>query len=121
MYAMKSILREDRDDISICIQHALVERKILSSVSHPYICELKCAFQDPSKVKTNFFFFFLFVKAKPQVYFMLQYLPGGDLMKMIEHSDGKGLSANAVMIYSAEIALALDYLHERHIIYRDLS
>jgi len=25
------------------------------------------------------------------------------------------------MIYSAEIALAINYLHERHIIYRDLS
>ncbi len=104
MYAIKSILREDREDIRVCIQHALVERKILSSVSHPYICEFKCAFQDPLKV-----------------YFVLQFLPGGDLMKLIEKTEGKGLNKDVVMIYSAEIALAINYLHEHHILYRDLK
>lgn len=119
MFAIKAILREDREDLSVCIQHALVERKILSSIVHPYVCGFKCAYQDPLKV-----------------YFVLQYLPGGDLMKLIEKSGGKvltkqimafslkkkkGLSKEAVMIYSAEIALAINYLHERHILYRDLS
>jgi serine/threonine protein kinase len=55
------------------------------------------------------------------VYFVLQYLSGGDLMQMIRETQGKGLSRERVVVYSAEIVLAIEYLHSRHVIYRDLK
>ncbi len=55
------------------------------------------------------------------MYFVLQYLSGGDLMQMIQQTQGKGLSKERVVMYSAEIALAVEYLHSRHVIFRDLK
>ncbi len=39
--AIKAISRVNVEDLATCIQHALVERRILSSLQHPYICGFK--------------------------------------------------------------------------------
>ncbi len=63
IYAVKMIRKQDLNSNAVDIHHTLVERLILSSVEHPFICNLKFAFQDNEKV-----------------YFVLQYIEGGELM-----------------------------------------
>ena len=66
-------------------------------------CALQFAFQDSEKV-----------------YFVLQYIEGGELMYHV-HSQGRPLELARVVFYAAELVLALEYLHSRNVIYRDLS
>ena len=51
----------------------------------------------------------------------MEYLSGGDLMFHIENTHNGKLQPDLVKLYAAEIALALMYLHENKIIYRDLK
>ncbi len=53
-YAIKAISRDQSDDMATCIQHALVERRILSSLSHPYVCGFKVSKNE--RAGENFFF-----------------------------------------------------------------
>jgi hypothetical protein len=53
------------------------------------------------------------------VYFVLQYIEGGELMYHV-HSQGRPLELARVVFYAAELVLALEYLHSRNVIYRDL-
>jgi hypothetical protein len=46
--AIKIISRVEVDDLATCIQHALVERRILSSLQHPYICGFRVCSVFPS-------------------------------------------------------------------------
>jgi serine/threonine protein kinase len=103
VYAIKMIRKQDLNSNAVDIHHTLVERLILSSVEHPFICNLKFAFQDSEKV-----------------YFVLQYIEGGELMYHV-HSGGRPLELARVVFYAAELVLALDYLHSRNVIYRDLK
>ncbi|EAY12049.1 AGC family protein kinase [Trichomonas vaginalis G3] len=81
---------------------ALAERNILLRASHPFIVQLKFAFQTPSKF-----------------YFGLEYASGGELFARVQKSGG--LSEKEVRFYLSEIVLALSYLHSLGIIYRDLK
>lgn len=103
VYAIKMIRKQDLNSNAVDIHHTLVERLILSSVEHPFICNLKFAFQDSEKV-----------------YFVLQYIEGGELMYHV-HAQGRPLEMARVVFYAAELVLALDYLHSRNVIYRDLK
>jgi serum/glucocorticoid-regulated kinase 2 len=102
VYAVKMIRKQDLNSNAVDIHHTLVERLILSSVEHPFICNLKFAFQDSEKV-----------------YFVLQYIEGGELMYHV-HANGRPLDHPRVVFYAAELVLALEYLHSRNVIYRDL-
>jgi serine/threonine protein kinase len=83
--------------------HTVVsERNILSTVTHPFIVSLRFAFQTPSKF-----------------YLGLEYAPGGELFHHIQKNGS--LPIEDVRLYMAEICLALDYLHNHGIIYRDLK
>lgn len=84
------------------IKYALTERNVLSYTHHPFIVKLDYAFQTKNKL-----------------YLLLEYCAGGDLGKMIQRK-GK-LEENIVRIYLAEIVLAIQYLHKREIIFRDLK
>ena len=50
IYAIKTIRKQDLNSNAVDVHHTLVERLILSSVEHPFICNLKFAFQDVDKV-----------------------------------------------------------------------
>eukprot|EP00962_Isochrysis_galbana_P008438 scaffold2325_cov105-Isochrysis_galbana.AAC.7 len=69
---------------------------------HPYIVSLQHSFQDDQ-----------------HLYLVMDFIGGGDLFSLIEK---KGRLPEAwARIYSAEIALALNHLHEAGVIYRDLK
>ncbi|CAG9561775.1 unnamed protein product [Danaus chrysippus] len=58
-------------------------------------------------------------QTKKRLYIVSEYIPGGELLALIEKY-GK-LPENLVKIFLAEIAIALDFLHNAGIIYRDLK
>jgi hypothetical protein len=84
------------------IKYALTERNVLSGSHHPFIVQLNYAFQ-----------------SKNHLYMILEYCPGGDLGKLLIRK-GK-LSEEVSRIYIAEILLAIQYLHKKEIIFRDLK
>ena len=84
------------------VQHLKNEKDILENVQHPGIIQLFSTFQDPS-----------------HVFMILAYISGGEMFKYLR-DEGK-FSVERTKIYSAEIFLALDYLHRKDIIYRDLK
>ena len=68
------------------------ERSILASGSSPWLVSLQYAFQDSR-----------------YLYLVMQYMPGGDLLSVIEKREE--LSNEEVRFYLAELALALHALH----------
>ncbi|CAM9157393.1 unnamed protein product [Heterosigma akashiwo] len=53
-----------------------------------------------------------------KLYFIMEFCPGGDLFTALMQYP---LTAEGVVFYSAEILLALQFLHSKYIIYRDLK
>jgi serine/threonine protein kinase len=80
----------------------LAEREILERISHPFIVQLKYAFHNVVKF-----------------YLATEYLPGGDLLGLLQREGRVPLSD--AKLYIAEIGLALSYLHKKGIVYRDLK
>ncbi|KAK8392931.1 hypothetical protein O3P69_013154 [Scylla paramamosain] len=100
-YAIK-ILRKDviieRDEVV----HTLTENRVLQVVDHPFLTYLKYSFQ------TN-----------DRLCFVMEYVNGGELFFHLNQE--RFFPEERARFYGAEICLALGYLHERKIIYRDLK
>ncbi|OHS95828.1 AGC family protein kinase [Tritrichomonas foetus] len=84
------------------VQTILIERSILEQVNFPFIVSMKFAFQTDKKF-----------------YLGIEYVPGGELFNHLQKLNK--LPLPEVKLYIAEIALALNYLHSKGIIYRDLK
>lgn len=102
LFAMKvlrkaSIIKNQKDT-----DHTKAERNILESVKHPFIVDLKYAFQTHHKL-----------------YLILEYMCGGELF---QHLNNEGIFLeDTARFYLCEIILALQHLHLQGIIYRDLK
>ncbi|GMF29503.1 unnamed protein product [Phytophthora lilii] len=100
VFALKIIKKNNMDQADV--QNAMEERQILQRIHHPYICGLVFAFQ------TN-----------ERLYLGMKYYAAGDLFY---HLNMKGrLSVKDAKLYGAELVLAISYLHELNILYRDLK
>ena len=78
------------------------ENASLQQIRHPFVVTLHYAFQDESRV-----------------YFVLEHVAGGDLFGVLrEH---QRFPEAWCRLYIAEMALALQWVHEHHIVYRDLK
>jgi protein kinase A len=84
------------------VEHINSERTILERIRHPFVVELYATYQDSLNV-----------------YMLLSYIPGGELFSHLRRA-GR-FSADVTRFYLASIVLAIDYLHAKNIIYRDLK
>lgn len=84
------------------LRYTMTERNILSFVRHPFIVSLYYAFQTPR-----------------QLVLILQFCSGGNLQRLISRESG--LNEPVARLFTAEILLALEHLHERRIVFRDLK
>ncbi|KRZ49740.1 cAMP-dependent protein kinase catalytic subunit, partial [Trichinella nativa] len=82
--------------------HVLSERKVLEKLNTPFAVKLHWAYHDAKCL-----------------YMLLDYVPGGELLSHIRFR--KQFSNDVARFYAAEIVVALEYLHERGIVYRDLK
>jgi serine/threonine protein kinase len=80
----------------------LAERNILMLIMNPFVVQLKCAFQTPSKF-----------------YLGLEYAAGGSLAAHL--AQVRTIPDLDARLYVAEIAIALAHLHGVGVIYRDLT
>ncbi len=83
-------------------QNLELERSILVKIDHPFIVKL---------VKT--------MKDKNYIYFLMDYIKGKELFDVIR--DIGLLNKYQTQFYGASIMLAVQYLHERKFIYRDIK
>jgi len=100
-FAMK-VLQKDKLMGQNLVKYARTERNVLSYTKHPFIVGLNYAFQTKSKL-----------------FLILDYCPGGDLGRVLAKE--KRFSEDRSKIYLAEVLLALQDLHRRDIIFRDLK
>jgi serine/threonine kinase 32 len=75
------------------------ERIVLQKLSHPFIVNLRFAFQDDDNL-----------------YMVIDLAEGGDFRWHLDRL--KGVKDENLRIYAAEITCALDYLHKNMIIHR---
>lgn len=84
------------------VDHVHNERSLLSRLSHPFIIKLFSAMQD-----------------ERHLYMLLEFAPGGELFHFLRRA-GR-LSLDAARFYIAELVLAIEYLHQHDVVYRDLK
>lgn len=106
-YAMKVLLKQRVFSRFILqgqnlLKYAMTERTVLSYINHPFIVGLHFAFQTSEKLCL-----------------ILDYCSGGDLSKHLKIE--RKFSEAKAKLYLSEIVLAIEELHKRDIIYRDLK
>lgn len=101
-YAIK-IVKKKMFKNAIRLKDALNEKNIMIKTDHPFVVKLHYAFQDTRNI-----------------YFAMDYLKSGTLGKYLR-MHGR-FDEETTLFYSAQIILALKYLHEdMKIVYRDLK
>ncbi|XP_048580681.1 protein kinase C iota type isoform X3 [Nematostella vectensis] len=102
IYAMKVVKKElvnDDEDID----WVQTEKHVFEQASnHPFLVGLHSCFQTSSRL-----------------FFVIEYVSGGDLMYHMQRQ--RRLPEDHARFYSAEICCALNFLHEKGVIYRDLK
>eukprot|EP00042_Codosiga_hollandica_P023274 m.91011 g.91011 ORF g.91011 m.91011 type:complete len:382 (+) comp51116_c0_seq1:70-1215(+) len=84
------------------VEHTINERNILAAVDCPFIVGLANSFKDDRNL-----------------YMVLELVNGGELFTHLRKEDH--FPESRVRFYGAQIALALEYLHQKLIVHRDLK
>ncbi|CAN6883314.1 hypothetical protein Bca4012_069667 [Brassica carinata] len=84
------------------VEHVRSERNLLAEVDSNCIVKLYCSFQDDD-----------------YLYLIMEYLPGGDMMTLLMRKDT--LSEDEARFYVAETVLAIESIHKRNYIHRDIK
>jgi len=101
-YALK-VLKKSDIVVKNTTDYVLTEKHVLQNSYHPFIVRLRYSFQDELKL-----------------YFVMDYVPGGDLFTHLKRRIR--FDENTARFFAAEVALALQYLHEKMgVLYRDLK
>jgi protein kinase A len=102
LYALKQIRKEALDHPKR-IEHLKQEKQLLMSLQSDWIVKLHQTFL-----------------SQQHVCLVFEYLPGMNLFELMPMLTEK-VRKNAVVFYSAEVLTALEFLHKRDIIFRDLK
>ncbi|KAK0938150.1 Serine/threonine kinase [Friedmanniomyces endolithicus] len=103
LYAIKVLKKEfiiENDEV----ESTRSEKRVLliaNKERHPFLLSLHACFQTETRV-----------------YFVMEYIAGGDLMLHIQRGQ---FGTKRAQFYAAEVCLALKYFHENGVIYRDLK
>jgi hypothetical protein len=103
LYAIKVLKKEfiiENDEVESTKSEKRVFL-IANKERHPFLLNLHACFQTETRV-----------------YFVMEYISGGDLMLHIQRGQ---FGAKRALFYAAEVCLALKYFHENGVIYRDLK
>ncbi|KAI2789804.1 Protein kinase C-like [Penicillium oxalicum] len=103
LYAIKVLKKEfiiENDEVESTKSEKRVFL-IANKEQHPFLLNLHACFQTETRV-----------------YFVMEYISGGDLMLHIQRGQ---FGLKRAQFYAAEVCLALKYFHEHGVIYRDLK
>ena len=101
LYAMK-VLRKDAVIKRKDVEHTKTERNVLRRIRHPFVVQLRFAFQTGNKL-----------------YMVMDYVQGGDLYFHLRQH--KKFAELVVKVWIAELILAYGYLHDLGVVFRDLK
>lgn len=101
LYAMKRLVKKDLLKKGHA-SHTMMERDILADKPSPWLVGLHVCFQD-----------------KTYLYFIMEYCPGGDLMNLLIRHDI--LTESVTKFYIGELLIAVQTLHERAYMHRDIK
>lgn len=103
LYAIKVLKKEfiiENDEVESTKSEKRVFL-IANKERHPFLLNLHACFQTETRV-----------------YFVMEYISGGDLMLHIQRGQ---FGSKRAQFYAAEVCLALKYFHENGVVYRDLK
>jgi serine/threonine protein kinase len=80
------------------------ERRVLEASNHPYIMKIHHTYQSPDRV-----------------YFLLDYLPGGELLRHTQRAPNHHFSESYCRFYLAQLVCALEYLRIHQLLHRDIK
>jgi serine/threonine protein kinase len=101
IYAMK-VLRKAEVKKKNKISHLITERNVLAFANSPWVVQLSYSFQD-----------------EINLYLVMELLQGGDLLgRLIQRNC---LTEEEVRFYIAELAIAVNSVHEMNFVHRDLK
>ena len=100
-YAIKAISRKQIDNEQLH-NNLNLERSILLQIDHPFIVKLVKSLKDDKNI-----------------YFLMEYIKGKELFDVIR--DIGLLNKEQTQFYGGSLLEAVDYLHERKFIYRDIK
>uniref|UniRef100_A0A914P3V3 Uncharacterized protein n=1 Tax=Panagrolaimus davidi TaxID=227884 RepID=A0A914P3V3_9BILA len=89
------------------VAHTMTENRVLQKCKHPFLTELTYSFQTIDRLC-----------------FVMEFAIGGDLYYHLNREVKQkkvGFDENRSRFYGAEIVMALGYLHDNNIVYRDLK
>jgi len=87
------------------VENIMREKELMHSFDTPFVMQSLCAFQDAA-----------------YLYLVMDFMAGGDLFQLLVNGTERGLfKPEAARFYSAEVLMALEFIHERDYIYRDLK
>lgn len=101
IYAMKVMRKKIIFDQNI-VRYVLTEKNVQASIRHPFIVKLHCSFQ-----------------TRQELVMVFEFCPGGSIALLLKR-EGR-LPEDVSRLFFAEVALAIEHLHARQIIYRDLK
>ncbi|KAF3441111.1 hypothetical protein FNV43_RR15021 [Rhamnella rubrinervis] len=86
------------------LSHVEMEAEILSMLDHPFLPTL-----------------YAHIDVSHYTCLLIDYCPGGDLHSLLRKQPGFRFSVQAVRFFTAEVLVALEYLHSLGVVYRDLK
>ncbi|TYZ63247.1 hypothetical protein PybrP1_009438 [[Pythium] brassicae (nom. inval.)] len=101
-YAIKVLAKEHLLRKKQKLESIETERDILVNIESPYVVKLFWTFQ-----------------SRRNLFLVMEYLPGGDFMSLLECI--VQLEEQVARVYIAEVALALNHLHSKGCVHRDLK